>query len=280
MKRCIFGLFYKLKTAFNISSEKSSAISNLFVEISNEGFSYVASFNNEIVALKVFRFDNNISYKEKAAVLKKVYADEDVLKQSGINTIISCSFAESVLSPAQFFNQDENAELLKTLYCDSYPKQRFQDNLITHGIVNDYNVPDVFSRFLKEYHPSVQVKHQYSLLINKLNKNETTMHVLFYFEKIVIVVFKDGNLQIVQSFTYKAPADVVYHLLNVSQQFTLKDPAIVMHGMIEKRSALYEEIYNYFLNISFAELPEKITLAEQFADYPPHFFAHLFYSAL
>ncbi len=269
-----------MKTAFDISSENSSAISNLFVEFTNEGFSYVASHNNQVVALKVFRFDNDISYKEKTEALKKLYAYEDVLNQPGIDISISCSFAESVLSPAEFFNQDENAELLETLYGNVFPKQPFQDNLTTHGIINDYNIPDLFSGFLKEYHPSVQIKHQYSLLINKLSKDETTMHVLFYFEKIVIVLFKHGSLQIVQSFTYKAPADVVYHLLNVSQQFTLNDPAIVMHGMIEKRSALYEEIYNYFLNISFAELPEKITLAEQFADYPPHFFAHLFYSAL
>ncbi len=143
MKGCIFGLFYKLKTVFDISTEKIFAISNLFVEISNEGFSYVASHNNEVVDLKVFRFDNTTTYKEKTEALKKLYANEDVLKQSGINTIISCSFADSVLSPAEFFNQDENAELLKTLYDNSYPKQPFQDNLTTHGIINYYNIPDV-----------------------------------------------------------------------------------------------------------------------------------------
>ncbi len=268
-----------MKTAFNISSE-GDVISNMFVELSNEGLSYVAFNENKAIALKIYRFGNGLSYSEKTEELQKLYADEELLRRNGTVVKVSCSFAESVISPAEFTDQNESEELLKILYGDGFPTKAFQDDLPEQRIVNNYFIPEMFSRFLEEHHPSARVKHQYSFLIGKLVKSETTISVLFYFEKIIIFLYKDGNLQLAQSFLYKAPADVVYHLLNVSNQFTIKDAPIRLFGMIEKQSALYEEIHNYFLNILFAELPEGLKLAQQFSDYPPHIFAHLLYTAL
>lgn len=234
--------------------------------------------SNRCDYLKILKFDNESTVSEKAQAFSKMIATDDILRTENVETSISLSFKQSILTPSQFHSRDESLSLLKELYGDPYAEQYYHDNISTMSVINDYSLPVAYDSVLKDYFPNAAIQHQYSLLIEKLNSTKT-LHVLFYFEKIIVVVFKDKKLQIVQSFIYKVPADVIYHLLNVCKQFELSNTLITVYGLIEKRSALYEEIHKYFSDIAFAELPANINTGENFSDYPAHFFAHLFYTA-
>ena len=49
---------------------------------------------------------------------------------------------------------------------------------------------------------------------------------------------------------------------------------------IEKKSAIFKELYQYFLNIEFASANDDIRLSGDFYEYPVHFFSSLFKLAL
>jgi hypothetical protein len=267
-----------LKTAFNISAPDALAINRLFIELSDESIGYIGFSSNGGHYLKIIRFDSESTVSEKALAFSKLIASDDILRQENIETLISLSFKQSILTPSQFHSQDESLSVLKELYGDPFEEQHYHDDLSTMSIINDYSIPVAYDNILKEFFSNATIQHQYSLLIEKLNRAKA-LHVLFYFEKIIIVVFKDSKLQIVQSFIYKVPADVIYHLMNISKQFELSNILITVYGLIEKRSALYEEIHKYFSDITFVELPANINVGENFSDFPAHFFAHLFYTA-
>lgn len=250
----------------------------MFIELSDEAISYIGFNSDRCDYLKILKFDNESTVSEKAQAFSKLVATDDILKKKNVEVSISLSFKQSILTPSQFHSRDESFSLLKELYGDPYAEQYYHDNISTMFVINDYNLPVAYDNILKDYFPNAAIQHQYSLLIEKLDSIKT-LHVLFYFEKIIVVVFKDKKLQIVQSFIYKVSADVIYHLLNVCKQFELSNTLIAVYGLIEKRSALYEEIHKYFSDIAFAELPANINTGENFSDYPAHFFAHLFYTA-
>ncbi|MEO6638497.1 MAG: DUF3822 family protein, partial [Ginsengibacter sp.] len=90
---------------------------------------------------------------------------------------------------------------------------------------------------------------------------------------------KDGKLLLVNSFNYKTAEDVSYTLLNICSQFQMDNLTIEASGLIEKNSALYKEIYKYFEQVSFADMPEGISFTDDVLTYPPHFFYHLFTTA-
>jgi len=104
--------------------------------------------------------------------------------------------------------------------------------------------------------------------------------VIFYQNKIVIALLKKGMLQIVQTFKYTTATDVVFHMLNICEQFKAKEINIKISGMIEKDSALFKEIYKYFLHIDFDNLPSDLSSDERIKELPNHFFSHLFSIAL
>ncbi len=225
------------------------------------------------------RFNETSPHAERATAVAEAIAEDNLLRVQVDQILVSLSFAKSILTPSEFYNPHENEGLLEDIYGNHFEERFLQDEITPDGIVNDYSIPVLYDTILKEHYPTAEIKHQYSFLLKKLDRSKA-IHVLFYFEKMVIMVFKDGKLQIVQTFIYKAPADVVYYLLNISKQFNLESSSITVYGMIEKRSALYEEIHKYFLHIAFAELPPGVNTGEAFMDYPAHFFAHLFYTAL
>ena len=69
-------------------------------------------------------------------------------------------------------------------------------------------------------------------------------------------------------------------MLNVCNQFNAKHVNVQLCGMIEKDSALFREIEKYFLTITFPDLPEELSYADEIKEFPTHFFSHLFAFAL
>jgi Protein of unknown function (DUF3822) len=74
-----------------------------------------------------------------------------------------------------------------------------------------------------------------------------------------------------QTYSYTAPEDIVYYLLRIVQQFALsaEEVTVILSGLIDKESALYKELYQYFLQI------ELRSVSWNTGDYPAHFFSSL-----
>jgi hypothetical protein len=82
-------------------------------------------------------------------------------------------------------------------------------------------------------------------------------------------------VQLAQVYAYKTPLDVVYFLLKICYEFALDQSEVflILSGLIDQDSAMYAELYNYFLNLHFAQAP-LFSLPEN--DYPHHYFTSLY----
>jgi len=87
-----------------------------------------------------------------------------------------------------------------------------------------------------------------------------------------VLASKGSLLLLTQTFAYSTPEDVLYYLLNTCRQFNLSQQELQLQlsGLIDKRSSLYNELYQYFIHIDFREAGWNLK-----NEYPAHFFTSL-----
>src|SRR5678816_4790472 len=76
----------------------------------------------------------------------------------------------------------------------------------------------------------------------------------FKTDSFSVVVLKHNSILLAQIFAYSKPADILYWLLKICKEFSLpqNEVTLLISGLIDKRSAMYRDLDQYFLNIEFA----------------------------
>jgi len=149
-------------------------------------------------------------------------------------------------------------------------------------LYNIYRISADVDNLFAEKFSSLKRWHAYSLLLKSYKMfhakgNPFWMKAVFYEDKMVVIVFKDSKLQMVQTFYYQDRKDVLYYLLNCCKQFELDPEKLILElsGFIDKQSALFNELQKYFLNISFEQIDYSINVTEELKEYPLHYFSSL-----
>lgn len=86
-----------------------------------------------------------------------------------------------------------------------------------------------------------------------------------------LLLVKQSRVLLSERYSYETPADLVYLLVSVTESFGLDRQVCPLRitGMIEKQSALYTELYQYFAALDLRDNPWSS------GDYPAHFFTSL-----
>jgi len=269
-----------LKPVFEILPGTVDAEKSILVcEISNEGFSYAIKNvkQNTYVALAVFHFDKNTGSGDYGNVLEATIQKQSLLFGKFKKVYITYSFGESVLIPFALYKPAENENVLNLIHGDIQNNTSILiDTIDKSGIYNIYRVPDAINNVFESKFPGAVNRHQYSLLLQQLPAKEDKLFIIFYPQKIVLRLTKNGRTELLTSFYYHTAEDVSYILLNVCKQFEVENIPVELSGLIDKDSGLYKEIYKYFESTVFASLPASSNYAEEITQQPTHYFSHIF----
>jgi hypothetical protein len=272
-----------LSPIFNILPAKDvSENASLFCEVSNESLSYFLYDigNYSVETLTVFHFHKIDPEHNVSGLIKKIFDEQPLLKNNYGNVFISYAFNESILTPEVYYNKNLTQENIVLLYGDLNTGIILTDKIEGREMCNIYRVHNDIHEVISGHFPAAKYSHQYSWLIKQLPQAGNIMKVIFYQNKIVIILVKNDQLQIMQTFNYITAEDVVYHMLNICHQFQAEQVTIELGGMIEKDSNLFTQIHKYFLRTTFSNLPDRLKYVDGIKDYPLHFFGHLFSIAL
>ena len=79
------------------------------------------------------------------------------------------------------------------------------------------------------------------------------------------------------AFKYKTKEDFIYYLIFVLDQLKLNPEEIelVLSGLIDKNSKLFEMVYKYVRNITFPPLDASYNYSYIFNDIPSHQYSNL-----
>lgn len=252
---------------------------SLICEVSSEGLSYCIKEEegNSFLGLAVYHFD-----KAKPAVgfpiaLQVIFHQKEIFSKNFKKVCVVYSFPQSVLIPFSMYNREKNQTVMDMMFGDVDSNDIILTDVIAdQSMYNCYRLPAATLEMVKTQFPNASIVHQYSLILKNPVEDNDRLSVIFYSQKVLVDLVKEGKHQLVNSYDYTSPQDVSYILLNICNQFSIKNIHLKISGLIEENSALYKEIYKYFDNIELSGFREGYQYSEEITAFPSHYFSHIF----
>jgi hypothetical protein len=273
-----------VEPSFNIRTENVDAASlQILIEAGPQGLALVATDVDSptVRHCAAWHFAPGMDANTAAAALAELFAHEPLLQQAYQKAELLYSFGESILTPHEVYPSVDAHEMMKEVYGDALDGMVRTDFVYRHNLHNIYRLPMAAARLAMQGN-KVTTGHQYSALLNSFVGNGDALWAIFYPHSVTVLLRKAGGLQIVQQFAYTLPEDAAWYLLAVCEQFGVPahDVPLTLYGMIDQRSALYAELYKYFLHIAFGVQPAGLIWPDTLPQQPGHFFSHLFAALL
>jgi hypothetical protein len=258
------------------------------MEVNANSFSYVLLNLRGMrpIAIKYYQWN-----QYKTEVLEKVLQDivekDPFLSTNPDETFLVYNFPESNLVPERLFHIDSNKELMDLVYGNLEKNLVLSEKIPWWDFHNVYRIPQEAHRLLQKKFSAGRYWHFYSLQLkcHKMfvaKEEDQFVKIFFYPEKIVVMIFKSGKLQLIQTFTYQDSKDIAYHLLNCCKQLDLSQEQTLfeLSGLIEQSSTLFEELSKYFLHLHFESIEDSIKITDELKEFPRHYFSSLLKMAI
>lgn len=275
------------KPAFQIEvtniSDEELLQSRLLVEVSPNAFTYVLlnQRNMSPLVVKYFQLEPRKDHPLSDA-LREIMEGDSLLKRPVRETLLVYNFPESSLIPEPVFTMDTNREIIDTLHGNLQKGLILTEKIPWWELFNVYRISQELHHLLQQNFSAGKYWHYYSLMLKSFKMFDSTeavdsIKVIFYSDKMVALVVREGKVHLVQTFLYHDTKDVAYHLLNICQQFGLDQESVrlLVGGLIDKQSSLSTELHKYFLRIDFEEIDESIKVTDELKELPLHYFSSI-----
>ena len=184
---------------------------------------------------------------------------------------VSYDFPQTILMPSSVYDPGETKLLLETTYGILAGSNIISELIPEWQLYNSYAVPEEILNWVNEKFPAAKTMHQYTLAVKKINSSGDGAYISVDFRKDDFTMLVAGNsrLLLARTLDYKTPDDVIYYLLKTCSQFSLAqmDVNLQVSGLIERDSALYKEMYQYFIHINFRDASWRSG-----NEFPSHYF--------
>jgi hypothetical protein len=280
-----------LKATFDIAPVMPGADelmnSQLLMEVGEKVFSYTfySKHQQRFLGFRQYALDF-IPGKPALESLQDILQGDELLQHHFRETYIVYNFSDSNLLPEKCFHIELNKPVIELVYGNARKGLLLSEKVYGWNLFNVYRIPREIHALLQQKFAAGKYWHYYTLLLSAVAKEETTpgnvVKVVIAADQFVAAVFKEKDLQLLQTYSYQTPDDVSYNLLAVCQQLHLSPEEITLKvsGLIDEQSILYQELMKYFLHLQWEVLPDSIGLQDDFLQFPPHYFSPLMKMAL
>lgn len=196
------------------------------------------------------------------------------LKEPFFYSVVAYDIPKMQFIPSEYYQYEDAKLHLETIYGFEKDEMIISEQLPEKKMFGIYRLPPGLHDELRKNLPGGKFWHLNSVQMKSNSFTEDVISIDFKPDDFSIIVFKAGKLQLTNTIPYTTPEDVVYHLLNICQQLLLPQQTtqIILSGLIEKDSAIYRELYKYFIRLEFASLGDKFKIGEVFKEHPEQYF--------
>jgi hypothetical protein len=209
---------------------------------------------------------------------KKFFEETDVLNTRYYQVAIAYDSDETIQIPSAIYKYEDGQLHLDALYGRSVNTTVVSENVPGWNFYNVYRLPASLQSATSWKYLSGKFWSFYSVLLkNYVSSNAEAMIVDFKKDDFSVLVLKDRKLQLTKTFSYSSPEDVLYYLLKACHQLRLSQQTVKLSlsGLIEKDSAIYRELYKYFINIEFESLTGDVKLNEALTEHSEHYYSSI-----
>ncbi|MGB7784694.1 MAG: DUF3822 family protein [Salinimicrobium sp.] len=234
----------------------------LSIQVSLNGLSFCALLQEEkrILFFKDIVFPKKLNPIQVLQQIEKVYEQEEFLQRDDLEVIVLFSNELYSLVPEKLFKEENASDYLK--FNTRILENDFvaYDQLDNFGMVNVYIPYTNINNFFFEKYGEFEYRHCVSILAEeflKLNKDTegTKAYLNCYPGGYDLLVIKNGNLLLANSFKCKTKEDFIYYLLFTAEQLEMdtSEFELILLGKIVEDSDYYNIAYTYVKKISFLE---------------------------
>jgi len=255
----------------------------LLVEVNAHSFTYTLLNQRNMgpMVVKYFQLDQEKN-KHLTETLREILEAEPLFKRTVKETLLIYNFPESSLVPEPLFSMDTNKEIIDIVHGNLQKGLVLSEKIPWWELFNVYRISPELHHLLQQQFTAGKYWHYYSLLLKSYKMfdsgdGQDCLKVIFYSDKMVALLVKKGKVHLMQTFPYQDARDVVYHLLNSCRQLDI-DPLqikLLVGGLIDRQSALSEELHKYFLQITFEMIDESIKVTDELKELPLHYFSSI-----
>jgi len=190
---------------------------------------------------------------------------------------------KSTLIPTPLYDKNEQENYTKLNFKLSNDQLIKTDKLVNVDAFQLYIVPKQIIDLLNSLFPGNRLSSHASVLIESLlvsNKNQPA-HKRCYVNArnsyLDIIIIEGSKLVYYNAFNYKTKEDFIYYLIFVFDQLKLNPEEIdlVLSGNMDKNSNLFEMVYKYVRNITFAPSNDAFSYSYIFNAIPVHKYTNL-----
>lgn len=258
----------------------------LMLEVGNSHLACIGMNKNKISAFELFTFTNTEA-ADFSKLFTSISADSRLLVNTYDSVAVFINNEYCLPVPVFTFTREIAADYLDIVFGENINCKTQYDHIpIEPGIINVYRIEERIINILSSNFKNVSIKHSWSNILKTVLTGISALpaefiYVQFYNNFIIAAVVKTGQLQIIQSFIYEAPEDVLYNLLNVTQQFELNNKKLTLQisGMIDLHFTLYRDLITYFANVEVRNA-DTTKVDASVKEFPLHYFTPFFNLAL
>ena len=275
------------KPAFQIQvsdiSDAELLQSRLLVEVNPNAFTYVLlnQRNMSPLVVKYFQLEHSKD-RPLTEALRDILEADEFLKRPVKETLLVYNFPESSLVPEPLFTMDTNRDIIDTIHGNLNKGLILTEKIPWWELFNVYRISPDIHHLLQHQFTAGKYWHYYSLMLKSYKMFDSTdpadcIKVIFYADKMVTLIVRNGKVHLVQTFLYQDTKDVAYHLLNCCRQLGIsqEEVRLLVGGLIDRQSTLSAELHKYFLKISFEEIDESIRVTDELKELPLHYFSSI-----
>jgi hypothetical protein len=262
-----------LKEIFHITNSKSENTQQVLSLRLGEKHACFSISNKSAKLLHelVYCTSNEINETELAGF----FSAYPVLNNPFHQILIASDSSYSSFIPSDEYTLDEAGQLVNNIAGAKNVMTVITEPVPGWQLQNAYTVPSEIQELLTKKFPAANYFHHYSICMKNIpSKNiDGCLLVDFRNEEFTVLAARQKELVLAQSYVYSTPEDVLYYLLRIVKQFSLSQQTvqIQLSGLVDKESALYKELYQYFLHIEFRDASWSMPSEE----FPLHYFTSL-----
>jgi len=263
----------------NINKQNFSSISlSVQLSLTNLSFCIIDNSQHKYLAIVNYVFPEKVSAYDLAEFLGKLFEYEILLKKDYKNIIISYESNQSTLVPSEIFDINKQDEYLRFLNVITEDKIVISNQIEDLKLYSVFSIPKSVYNVLNKNLSKFKLIHSSDSFIQCLYFNFSRLDN--FNEKVFLnvenhefelVVFRNNNLLLYNSFQFKTKEDFLYFLLFTLKQLNVDSTKIqlVLSGKITPNSAVFVMLTKYFSNVIFIENQSYYSFSEVLANIPP-----------
>jgi hypothetical protein len=195
---------------------------------------------------------NRMSEKTAFSALNEHFYNQPELNISGENVTVLFENSEYQLIPNEFFREEDALFFFETEFGKSNDETLKHIHLPKWGIHVTFRVSQNLLSLFEQKYPDLELTHQIVRMLRyQIDKMHEGVYVNVRKNAIDVIVEKENQLLLVNSFDVKTNEDICYFLLNIFEKLNLDNESFKLYIFFEDvfSRELLDVLNNYFRRV-------------------------------